>query len=410
MRPTSDPAPPSGTPLYVHVPFCVAKCHYCDFYSFAAVRGDSSGFVELLLREAEHRAGPNPRTVFIGGGTPTWLSEPELRALFDGLDERTGFRASAEEVTIECNPESLDEAKAELLLSLGVRRFSIGFQSLRPELLELFGRVHHAEQSFDAFRAARSAGVEEISVDLIYASPGEKLETWEADLARVMDAGPDHVSAYNLTFEEGTAFEQWRRSGKLEPQAEELELEFFWRTRALLEERGYDAYEISNFALNGRLCKHNLNYWENGPYVGLGPSAVGKVGQKRMGNPRSYEKWSARIRADEWPAFEWEETLEPAARLGETWWLGLRTRDGIDPARARETAGLGKLPDPCLAVADDLCRKELLVLEGSRYRLTRKGLPLADAIARQFLVPDSGPEHRASDREEASSARSSTEE
>ena len=392
MRPDRSPAPLPGTPLYVHVPFCVAKCHYCDFYSFAAQEGDSAGFVDLLLREAEQRAAPNPRTVFIGGGTPTWLSESELRALFDGLEDRTGFRASAEEVTIECNPESLDEAKVELLLELGVRRFSIGFQSLRPELLEMFGRVHRVEQSFEAFRAARSAGAEQISVDLIYASPGEQLETWEADLARVLEAGPNHISAYNLTFEEGTAFEQWRRAGKLTPQVEDLELQFFWRTRELLEDAGFDAYEISNFASNGSLCHHNVNYWENGPYVGLGPSAVGKVGHLRMGNPRSYEKWSAGMRDEAALLYEWSETLEPADRLGETWWLGLRTREGVDPATARRVAELGARPDPCLPIAEELAHQGLLILEDNCYRLSQRGLPLADAIARQFLSPDSGQE------------------
>ncbi len=409
MRPDRDPALLPGTPLYVHVPFCVAKCHYCDFYSFAAETGDSSGFVDLLLREASTRAADHPRTVFVGGGTPTWLPAAELRALFDGLEELTGFRSSAEEVSVECNPESLDEAKAELLLELGVNRFSIGFQSLRPELLELFGRVHQVEQSFDAFQAARSAGAEEISVDMIYASPGEKLETWESDLSQVLELEPNHLSAYNLTFEEGTAFEQWRRTGALIPQVEDLELQFFWRTREILEEAGYSPYEISNFSLNGQHCEHNLNYWENGSYSGLGPSAVGKVGHRRMGNPRSYGKWAERIRAGESPIHEWEETLAPLDRLGETWWLGLRTKTGIDPARARAVAAVDVFEDPCERIAKGLLEHGLLVHRDGCWRLSDTGLPLADAVARQFLTPGSGREDSDADRTEGSSSCSTAE-
>lgn len=392
MRPDRDLAPDerpeTGTPLYVHVPFCAAKCHYCDFYSFAATAGDSKGFVPHLLDEAERFAPRSPRSVFVGGGTPTWLSGHELRELFEGLEARTGFRASAGEVTIECNPESLDRAKAELLLELGVTRFSIGVQSLRPELLELFGRVHQVEQSFEAVRAARAAGAERLSVDLIYAAPGEELETWTSDLARIVELGPDHVSAYHLAFEEGTAFERWLRDGTLEERDESSELDFFWATREGLEAAGYRAYEVSNFAPKGEECAHNLNYWANGPYVGLGPSAVSLVGGRRRGHARSLETWARRVRDRPADPFEWEETLSPLSRLGETWWLGLRRTDGVDPAVARATSGFAGPEDPCEAEAEALTREGLLELAGSRYRLTERGLPLADAVARRFLRPE----------------------
>ncbi|MFT5284729.1 MAG: oxygen-independent coproporphyrinogen-3 oxidase [Planctomycetota bacterium] len=390
MHTENDQKALPGTPLYVHVPFCAAKCHYCDFYSFAAETSDSSGFVNLLLKEAELRAPLNPQTVFIGGGTPTWLSHDELIALFNGLDRVTNFRSSAVEVTVECNPESLDKQKAELLLELGANRLSIGFQSLRPEILELFGRVHQVDQSFAAYRAAREAGVPAISIDMIYAAPGEKIETWETDLARVIELGPDHISAYNLTFEEGTAFEQWRKSGKLEPQEEETELRFFWRTREIMETAGYGAYEISNFSLIDQQCSHNVNYWHNGAYVGIGPSAVSKVGPRRTGNPRTYENWGRRIGKGSPPLFDWEESLPPLEALGETWWLGLRLRTGLDPAHARSVASFSNSHDPCVEEAERLREQGLLRFTGSHYQLTDQGLPLADAVAKQFLVPGSG--------------------
>ncbi len=382
--------PRAGTPLYVHVPFCAAKCHYCDFYSFAAVATDSEGFVPLLMREAERRAPLEPTTVFVGGGTPTWLSIVDLEALFDGLDRITGFRRSAAEVTVECNPESLDVAKAARLLELGATRLSIGVQSLRPEILESFGRVHGPRQAFLAFDAARTAGFDDLNTDLIYAAPGQDIDDWEQDLERVLGWGPTHVSAYHLAFEPGTAFERWRQEGKLARAGEELELAFFERTHARLRSAGFEAYELSNFSLSGRHCLHNVNYWENGPYVGLGPSAVSRVGRDRFGNARSLETWRADVLAQAGPA--WSERLSPRASLGETWWLGLRTTRGVSPEEARATAGFADEIDPSLAEARALVEQGLLAERDGRFALTSRGLPLADAVAVRFLETATAPE------------------
>jgi oxygen-independent coproporphyrinogen-3 oxidase len=382
----SPDAPEPGTPLYVHVPFCAAKCPYCDFYSFAAEEADADGFVSVLLEEAARRAPRDPDTVFVGGGTPSWLSGADLRALLDGLDRLTGFRRSAAEVTVECNPESLDRAQADRLAELGATRLSIGVQSLRPELLETFGRVHGPREAFDAFHAARAAGFADLNVDLIYAAPGQRLEDWEEDLARILDWGPTHVSAYHLTFEPGTAFERWRAEGRLHAQPETAQLAFFERTHERLAAAGLAAYEVSNFSLDGRHCRHNVNYWENGPYVGLGPSAVSRVGRRRFGNARSLGTWRDDVAGGDGPA--WSESLSLRARLGETWWLGLRTTRGVSPALARETSGFAETADPCLAMARDLARRGLLEVRDGRFALTASGLPLADAVAAEFLEPD----------------------
>jgi oxygen-independent coproporphyrinogen-3 oxidase len=383
-----DDLPQPGTALYVHVPFCAAKCPYCDFYSFAAEKQDADGFVDVLLREAEARSARRPETVFLGGGTPSWLAASDLKRLLDGLDACTDFRASAREVTVECNPESLTVDKASLLVELGATRLSIGVQSLRPALLELFGRVHTVGEAFFAIDAARTAAAERVSVDLMYAAPGQDLDEWLDDLARILDLGLDHVSAYNLTFEEGTAFDRWRSEGRIAPQAEERELAFFWETRRAFKDASYRAYETSNFCTDGRRCEHNLNYWRNGPYVGLGPSAVSKVGHRRFGNPRSLQRWRASVLAGITPGHEgeWEETLPARARLGETWWLALRTDEGVDPVTARETAGFDETrDDDCEREARSLVDAGLLVLDASRFRLSARGLPLADAVAARFL-------------------------
>jgi oxygen-independent coproporphyrinogen-3 oxidase len=402
---------PAGTPLYVHLPFCVVKCTYCDFYSVLKDGHDTGAFVDALLAEARVRAPRAPRTVFFGGGTPSFLAEGELVRVFEGLEELTGFRASAEEVTVECNPESLTPAKARLLRALGADRLSIGFQSLEPEILALFGRAHGVEQAFGAYDAARAAGFERVSVDLIYAVPGQRLERFEADLERVLALGPEHVSAYSLAFEEGTSFTRWLAEGRLEKLDEELELAFFERTRERLEQAGFEPYEISNFATSGEQCRHNVNYWRNGPYVGLGPSAVSKLGATRFGNPRSLQHWQREV-GERSRAGAWEEELPPLGRLGETWWLGLRLREGVRPtaARARSwlTASDGAAPtdrdDPALALARELQARGWLEEHAGAWRLQRRALAVTDAVSARFLDLDAARTGRTAPRSNPSGA------
>lgn len=383
----------AGTPLYVHLPFCAAKCHYCDFFSVAGEGQDGPGMVAAILAEAKQRAPQRPRTVFLGGGTPSYLSEPELRTLLDGLQAATDFRSSADEVTAECNPESLSFEKARLLRDLGVTRLSIGFQSLESEVLTLFGRVHGVDESFRAFDNARRAGFDRVNVDLIYAYPGHTREHWERDLARVLALGPDHLAAYNLTFEEETPFERWLVEGRLQALPEELELELFDVTRELARKAGLPAYEISNYAQPTEACRHNLNYWRNGEYVGLGPSAASKVGFTRSGNVRSIALYRRAVERGELAA-AWDETPSASLRLAETWWLGLRLADGVVAARARETAGWSsEAHDPFEHRARTLADDGWLERRGAAFALSPRGLPLADMVARRFfeLVDDPAP-------------------
>jgi oxygen-independent coproporphyrinogen III oxidase len=380
----------AGTPLYVHLPFCAAKCHYCDFFSVAGEGQDGPGMVAAILAEADQRAPRRPRTVFLGGGTPSYQSEEELRSLLDGLQAATDFRSSADEVTAECNPESLSFEKARLLRDLGVTRLSIGFQSLEAEVLTLFGRVHGVDESFRAFDNARRAGFERVNVDLIYAYPGHTRERWERDLARVLALGPDHLAAYNLTFEEETPFERWLAEGRLQALPEELELELFAVTRDLARGAGLPAYEISNYASDTEACRHNLNYWRNGEYVGLGPSAASKVGFTRSGNVRSIALYRRAIERGE-AAAAWSETPSASLRLAETWWLGLRLAEGVVPLRARKTVGWPTgAADPFEQRGHVLADEGWLERHGDAFTLSPRGLPLADTIARRFfeLVDD----------------------
>jgi oxygen-independent coproporphyrinogen-3 oxidase len=387
LRP--ETAAPEGTPLYVHLPFCAAKCHYCDFFSVPAEGQDRASMVAAILAEAERFAPSRPETVYFGGGTPSLLEKEELLRLFEGLDRITAFRSSAREVTAECNPESLDREKARALLDLGVTRLSIGIQSLRDDVLQLFGRVHSAEDGLRAYRDARAAGADDVNVDLIYAVPGQTRSDWEHDLDRVLELEPDHLSAYNLTFEEETPFRRWLEEGRLSRSSEEVELDLFWTTRERTAARGLEAYEISNFARAGRRCRHNVNYWRNGAYLGIGPSAVSKIGHTRSGNLKGTGAYVRRV-AERGSARVWDETPTASKRLAETWWLGLRLREGLEPSKARLVAGLEGERDAAALVAVAMQAEGLLERSGERFRLSARGLPLADWVAKRFLESADG--------------------
>ncbi|MDE0903831.1 MAG: radical SAM family heme chaperone HemW [Planctomycetota bacterium] len=384
------PQPEEGTALYVHLPFCATKCHYCDFFSVPAEGQDLGGMVDAILVEAAGRAPKKPKTLFLGGGTPSLLPAKLLKRLLDGLQEITGWRDSVIEATAECNPESLDRDKARALLDLGIPRLSVGVQALDDEVLELFGRVHKGPDGLRALEAAREAGVEHLSADLIYAWPGQTLERWEHDLGEVLALTTQHISAYNLTYEEETRFKQWLDQGRLAKAPEELELTLFERARELCGEAGLGAYEVSNYSLKGHECLHNINYWKNGTYLGLGPGAVSKVGSVRAGNPRGIAPYLRWIESSG-HATQWRDEPSDLTRLAEGWWLGLRLAEGLNPAQVRAAAHWNGPPDqdPALPVAREMIELGLLEIKTDlgeeRFCLTPKGRPVADAIAVQFL-------------------------
>jgi oxygen-independent coproporphyrinogen-3 oxidase len=385
-----EPAPP-GTPLYVHLPFCAHKCPYCDFFSVEGAGHDQERLVEVLLAEARLRAPESPRTVFVGGGTPSYLDEAALRHLFDGLDEVTGFRKSASEVTAECNPESLDAAKAEALRALGINRLSVGVQSLDPSTLAFFERPHDPDQALAAVEVARDGGFQSFSVDLIHGAPGESAQTFVRNLLHIIKLRPFHVSAYGLTYEPGTPLHAQLERGEFEAQNEDQELDNLQLTDEALLGAGYGRYEVSNFALSGHECSHNVNYWRNGTYIGVGPSAASLVAGCRSGNARSIQRWTQAVEAEA-AAPAWSERLDPRERLGETWWLGLRLTEGVEPLTARKTAGWSAPHDPAEDLARDLVVDGLLELHAGHYRLTDRGRPLADYVGRRFLATPGEPQ------------------
>jgi oxygen-independent coproporphyrinogen III oxidase len=359
--------------LYIHIPFCLQICPYCSFYKDIAGPGKADPLVAAVVREAElFGQGAVPRTIFVGGGTPTALSVTQLERLFTGLREHLDF-SGVEEFTIEMNPATVTTRKAELLRDFGVNRVSMGVQSWDPDLLKLLGRVHDAEQVRKSFAILRAAGFENLNLDLIYGIPGQTLAQWQDSLQRTIDLGPEHISAYCLTYEEDTEFFERMARGEFHEDAES-DAAFFECGVSLLRIAGYAQYEISNYARPGRECGHNLAYWEGADYLGLGPSAWSTVGERRWQNMPDAAAYVRAVRAGVRPVRD-EEILPAATREAEKIAFGLRMNAGIDPSRLAERREL----------VAGLREEGLLEDHGPRVRLTERGRLLADEIAAELM-------------------------
>jgi oxygen-independent coproporphyrinogen-3 oxidase len=359
--------------LYLHIPFCLQICPYCSFYKDIAGPGKADPLVDAVIREAElFGGGCAPETVFIGGGTPTALSVSQLDRLFVGLQRHLELSRAAE-FTIEMNPATVTARKADLLRAHGVNRVSMGVQSWDPELLKTLGRVHDADQVRQSFAVLRSAGYDNLNLDLIYGVPGQTLEQWEDSLRQTMALQPDHISAYCLTYEEDTEYFERLQRGEFRENTEQ-DAGFFERGVELLSAAGYAQYEISNYARAGRECRHNLAYWEGADYLGLGPSAWSTIGEQRWQNVPDTAAYVRALQAGVRP-LSTEEILPAETRESEMIAFGLRMNAGIDPERLAGNHDL----------VTALREEGLLEDHGPRVRLTARGRLLADEIAAQLI-------------------------
>lgn len=359
--------------LYLHIPFCHRICPYCGFYKHTPGRLANRAFVDAILTEAERRApaGMAPETVFFGGGTPTLLSPSLLDRLLRGLHDRLDL-SQVREWTIEANPATFDPAKALLMRGLGVDRISLGVQSFQPTILETLGREHSGAEAIAAFRILRQAGFENLSVDLIFSVPGQDLALWQADLDTALSLSPEHLSIYNLTYEEGTDFLSRHQRGELDAD-EDRDADLFEAAIDRLEGSGYGHYEISNYARPGFESLHNQAYWAGADYLGLGPGAVSTLGGERS---RTLPDTAAYVRAVEagLDTRREIELLGEAERRLETFAMRLRTREGV-PLDWIAT------PDPL----ESLTQEGLVEQRGPHLVLTRKGKALADPIAAALI-------------------------
>lgn len=361
--------------LYVHIPFCARICPYCAFYKERADSSQTQRFCEALLCEVEARRARlpvAPETIFIGGGTPTALTTSQLGNLLGGFRDRLDLSAMRE-WTVEANPGSVSPRKAELLRSLGVNRISLGVQSWDDELLKLLGREHNAAQAEASLHILRDAGFTNVNIDLMFGLPGQTLAQWEATLQKTIALGPEHISTYCLTYEEGTEFfaRQVRGEFREDPDSDARFLE---SAMGILESASFEHYEISNYARDGYASSHNRGYWAGEDYLGIGPSAFSTVGLERYQNVSDYRNYSDLVLAGCSPISS-TEALTAEIKRGERIALSLRTVRGIPsvelnqwPDERREFEELGLLHE----------------VEGNCV-LTRRGKLLADSVAEAFI-------------------------
>lgn len=377
--------------LYVHIPFCFHKCHYCDFYSItrqSVERMDQ--FVDRILREADLWITPigpaiQPRTIFFGGGTPSLLPFEPMQRLLAGLRSRFDL-SQLDEWTIECNPATVNLDYSHMLRAHGVNRLSFGAQSFDPEELKVLERHHDPDDVPRSLDIAREAGFKRLNLDLIYAIPGQSLERWAENLERAIAMSTSHLSCYALTYEPNTVIAVRRRLGDITPVGEDVDLQMLHHTRSRLAKAGLPAYEVSNYAAPGMACNHNLAYWSGDDYIALGPSGASHVRGHRWKNRPHLGEWERAIDQDLLPVAE-HEHLSPLRRAGELAMLRLRLEEGLDFDDFQTRTGL----EARRIFADPIARfvgAGLLEQTDNRLRLTPAGLNVADALTAEFLIDD----------------------
>lgn len=363
--------------LYIHVPFCHRICPYCSFYKHQHGSTDMAAFVDALLAEARFYRARMPvrlRTVFLGGGTPTALSEAHLERLLAGLRDTFEF-GDVVEFCLEANPRTITPSKAAMMRRLGVTRVSLGVQAWDEATLKTLGRDHAPTEAEETFHVLRDAGFPGVNLDLMFSIPGQSPEVWERTLARTLALKPDHISAYNLNYEEDTEFFERLSRGQYREDSG-TDAQMFFTALDRLEAAGYEHYEISNYARPGHRSVHNECYWQGSDYLGLGPSAFSTHESRRWQNVCDTARYIAAIASGGSPAWESEEIITPEKRLVERFGLELRTARGLPAA----LVGAAQAKMLASLAADGLLR-----IEQGMIILDRAGKPLVDSIAVALL-------------------------
>ena len=373
--------------LYLHIPYCLHKCGYCDFNSHPENQVESVHYVEALLKELKFYSTTlktyNVPTVFMGGGTPTILPPSQLKKILDTV--RQGFNLTSDcEITIEANPATIKLETLQEIHAAGYNRISIGVQSFDEKELQLLERVHNEEEIHSTVHRARSANFENLSMDLMFALPDQSIEKWQSHLKQATAKNPDHLSTYNLTIEPATAFFKLQEKGKLCLPHEDIQLEMYETTIQVLEDAGYSQYEISNFSKPGMESQHNINYWNNGEYLGVGAGASSYLNGERSKNINLPSIYIRKIETKA-SAVDTRERLEPLQAMGETLMLGLRLLKGvsIDVFENRFQVSFQNVYGKAI---ESLLNQELITFNQNRIALSRKGLFLADSVILKFMA------------------------
>ena len=370
--------------LYVHIPFCVRKCQYCDFLSGPSDEETKDRYIEALLKEiraAEHTEVYEIVSVFIGGGTPSALKAEAIASIMRTLQEQFFFCEDAE-VTIEANPGTVDLEKLTIYRNVGINRLSLGLQSTDAEELKLLGRIHSYEEFLKSYEWAREAGFSNINIDLMFAIPGQTGEAWRQHLYQVAELNPEHISAYSLIIEEGTPFAEQN----LDLPDEDTEYQMYEDTAEILERYGYRQYEISNYAKQGYMCRHNAGYWQRREYLGFGLGASSLYRGMRFSNTRRMQEYLKESRNPDQIRKD-VTVLSRNERIEEFMFLGFRMTEGISEKKFEENFDV-RLMD----VYGDILQKyeETGFVEHieTKWRLTRKGIHVSNHILADFLLDE----------------------
>ena len=370
------------TSAYVHIPFCTQICYYCDFSKVFIKNQPVDSYLEHLLEEFRSYDIQKLRTLYIGGGTPTALSAPQLEVLLDGLTKNLDLSV-LEELTIEANPGDLDADKIAVLKQSPVNRVSLGVQTFDDKMLKKIGRSHLEKDIYENIDRLKLAGFDNISIDLIYALPGQTMDQVKDNVAKAISLDIPHMSLYSLILENHTVFMNRMRRGKLPLPKEELEAEMFEYIIAELERAGFEHYEISNFSKLGFESRHNLMYWDNAEYYGIGAGASGYVDGVRYKNHGPIRHYLNAVEAGN--ARITEEHLSQREQMEEEMFLGLRKKSGVSMARFEEK--FGRSFDGLYGeIIRDLVQQGLMQIDGDRVRMTKRGLFLGDTVAERFIL------------------------
>ena len=370
------------TSAYVHIPFCTQICYYCDFSKVFIKNQPVDSYLEHLLQEFHSYDIQKLRTLYIGGGTPTALSAPQLETLLDGLTKNLDLSV-LEELTIEANPGDLDADKIAVLKNSAVNRVSLGVQTFDDKMLKKIGRSHLEKDIYENIDRLKLAGFDNISIDLIYALPGQTMDQVKDNVEKAITLDIPHMSLYSLILENHTVFMNRMRRGELPLPKEELEAEMFEYIIEELERSGFEHYEISNFSKPGFESRHNLMYWDNAEYYGIGAGASGYVNGVRYKNHGPIRHYLSAVEAGN--ARVTEEHLSQREQMEEEMFLGLRKKSGVSITRFEEKFGTS-FEDLYGQVVRNLCHQGLLQVEGQQIRMTKKGLFLGDTVAEQFIL------------------------
>ena len=358
--------------LYIHIPFCVKKCKYCDFLSGPSTAAQRESYVKSLCQDIrsymELAKAYRVISIFIGGGTPSTLTAEQIQQIFKAVRE-TFYVEEHAEITIEMNPGTVDREKLLGYKKCGINRLSIGLQSTRNQELHILGRIHTYEEFLETYHLARAEGFRNINIDLMSAIPGQSLEDWEESLRNVAELDPEHISAYSLIIEEGTPFYEKYGEGRHAEELpdEETERKMYWRTKEILDSYGYERYEISNYAKPGYACRHNLGYWDRTEYLGIGTGAASLIDNSRFDYGEEPQK------------------LSISEQMEETMFLGLRKMKGVSKKQFSETYGR-TMESVYGDVLKDMEQKGLLTIENEFVKLTSRGIDVSNYVMSEFLL------------------------